>query len=97
MRSENAQNYGKKEKDTEKHHFTEDQIQKLMQLLDNSSNHNTNHIQGHNGENFTSKMQSKGKVSWILDTSAIDEFSISKGNDYLVNTMFNYKEISINI
>jgi len=44
MRSENAQNYGKKEKDTEKHHFTEDQIQKLMQLLDNSSNHNTNHI-----------------------------------------------------
>jgi len=44
MKNQNTQKCGSKEKDTEKHPLTEDQTHKLLQLLDNSSNHNINQI-----------------------------------------------------
>jgi len=58
----------------DKNHFTADQIQRLVQLLNTSKSldDNINQIQMYISEPPTSETKTKGKVYWILDTGDTD-------------------------
>jgi len=59
-----VQNYHQNIKQ-ESNHFTTEQVQQLLNLLQGSFNHNVNQIHNHNGESFVQEPQI-GKIYWIL-------------------------------
>jgi len=81
-------------KERKEHWETEDQIQKLLQLLDSSSYHNINQIQGQSGENFNSETQQKSTNSWILDTGATDHVTYNKR--YFI-TFYKIKHVNVKL
>jgi len=61
--------------------FTPEQVQKILSLLQDTSNHNVNQIQSHNSESIHHHTNN----SWILDTRVIDHVTCVKSHFISLN------------
>jgi len=74
--------------------LTNDQVQRLIQLLESSTIHGINQIQRHNNETARTKISTKGKNPWILNTSATNHVTYLK-NQFTI--LYKIKPINIKL